>query len=231
MCSDPNCCNSFILVDVPKVGRVAKKCPECQRELYDKRIVSMLGRFHNLHPRVKDASFKNINFSHKGITKDLKEKIADIREFFSDERYDKMYVYGNTGTAKTHCAISLLKEQIYAGTRAIFITANRLSVVFVGDAMREEDAIADMQAIRRAELLIIDDLDQQQKNNSGFFPQKLAALIDESPAKIAITSNLSPTELDPGYYGSRLLSRLKEKCMRIPMYGVDYRPFVGREKI
>lgn len=110
------------------------------------------------------------------------------------EKFDENFHYGigitfsgPVGTGKTFAMTSILKELIKAGRKVYFVTFEELIDVW-GSSWHDENAKKKLQdKLKRAEVLGIDEVRTDPRNNSGFLANGFDSVIRHR------TSNLLPT--------------------------------------
>jgi len=149
-----------------------------------------------------------------------------------------LYIHGPYGTGKTHLAAAIVNYVIQ--TYEVPVLFGTLTVLFqhmkdaivMGDSYRLEK---ERETLYTVDLLVIDDLGKERPTD--WVVEELFNLINyryEHMKPIIITSNYNPDELKQRYnkasrdygekdIGSAIISRLKEMCDTLPLFGEDYR--------
>jgi len=143
-----------------------------------------------------------------------------------------IFLFGPTGTGKTHLIQSALKEAVSKNLLSgIFITADRyLDMVY--DETRNHGELSDgysdpnllMYMRRTFDILVLDSLGSE-RTTTDFARSALAALIDnryEEKKTTLITSILTPDTIGHRY-GQHLASVIHESSFIIETAGLDYR--------
>lgn len=144
---------------------------------------------------------------------------------YSIENYKGLYIYGPTGTGKTHLSIGILKGLISRGFDGVFY-----NVVDLLDAIKSTfNPTADsapkgrlMQDLNR-QIFILDDFGVQK--TSTWVSDRLYSLINtryQECKTIVITSNMSLDDLKLRGE-NRLASRIIDMCEQFEIKADDYR--------
>lgn len=138
--------------------------------------------------------------------------------------------YGNPGSGKTFTADCIANGLIDSGVRVLYKTA-ALIVAELTEKGQPQDEYLD--AIRRAPLLIVDDLGAER--GTSFALEKLCAVIDartESGGPLVVTTNYTPTEMKDttDRQFARLFSRLSV-CFPVQVIGEDRRRQAQKENL
>jgi DNA replication protein DnaC len=143
-----------------------------------------------------------------------------------------VYLFGPTGTGKTHLIQSALTQAISDNLfSGIFITADRyLDMVY--DELRNDGELSDgysdpnllMYMRRTFDILVLDALGSE-RSTTEFARSALIALLDnryEEKKTTLITTTLTPTSL-ASRYGTHLASIIQDSSFMIETAGRDYR--------
>lgn len=139
-----------------------------------------------------------------------------------------LLLYGDVGTGKSVAAACIAHEVLKMGYRA-----KMTSISNVADELwNAEDKAAYLQHLAKYDLLILDDLGTERKND---YMQEMAYKIINARyvagGPMIVTTNLTQKELgspaDIGY--KRIYSRILENCLAIHVDGSDRRMAAGYE--
>ena len=142
------------------------------------------------------------------------------------------YIYGNTGSGKSHLAAGLVNDQVKLGRRAIWVAWLGL-IRDQQSRIRGDTGEPDMMATAKGvDLLVLDDFGTALRATSGgrkvasdFAVTLAEELLDArlyNKRQTVITSNLDPARLNAAY-GSRVASRLVDLCHAVRLQGTDHR--------
>jgi len=160
----------------------------------------------------------------KAVSSGRLDRTAALQGVEDQERFGRTFLLlsGGVGTGKTVAAASAAIAATKSGQRARFVKAGELSTQSsFGDA-----AEARMAELRRADVLVIDDLGLERLHD--MWKQAFEDLIDhrwEEDLRTIITTNLPPTadagrQSIRGVYGERVASRIRQKGL-IVLCGTD----------
>jgi len=174
-------------------------------------------RFINdyLPKRYKDKYFDDI-IGNNDIIKQLK-KLA--------KQYKSVYLTGNTGTGKTHCAIAYARElcsihNAKNGTRYKPLITTLAEIL--GSLLDKENP-KNLNYYKTTPVLIIDDIGSE--NCKEWAVERLFELINHRYSEdmvTIITTNLNAKELTTAI-GARTFSRICELCEIMKFEGSDFR--------
>lgn len=151
--------------------------------------------------------------------------LSYAKEFVSSfPNHDNLFIFGETGTGKTHLSCCIATEVIDKGHSAIFIKAPdfiNLCYQKYSDKTGEKTAMYDK--LRDCELLVLDDLgaDGATKNSDSL----ILSLIDDrvnAGLSTIITTNLNVSQIKD-IYSERISSRILGDFKTIHFFGVDLR--------
>jgi len=135
-----------------------------------------------------------------------------------------LFIFGETGTGKTHIACCIATELINRGFSAIFIkAAEYIDLCYQRFSDKGGEKSAMYEKLLNCELLVLDDLgaDVTTKNSDSL----LLSLIDDrlnSGLSTIITSNLSISQIKD-IYSERVSSRIIGDYKNFHFFGVDHR--------
>jgi DNA replication protein DnaC len=191
----------------------------------------VLGRLNqHVQMRIKKASFPSLktldSFDFSALPKLDKNRVITLMDGAYLEKADNILAIGNSGTGKTHLAISLGMGACQKGQSVLFKTAAQL----VHELIEAHDARKLLSLQRRLKgykLLIIDELGYVPFSKTGaellfeVFSQRYES------GSVIVTSNL-PFEEWPQVFGcsrltEALLDRLTHHVHILEMNGQSYR--------
>lgn len=139
----------------------------------------------------------------------------------------RLFLYGPTGTGKTHIAIGFMKRFIWKNLKpAYYINQLELSDLF-RNQFNEDVNTSLLYQIEKAEHILLDDFGEGR-----FTPAVIEGIENLIFTRLRnglltdITSNLSPSQIDDIMMGNRITSRLSQHSYMLELSGKDYRlPF------
>lgn len=132
---------------------------------------------------------------------------------------------GPTGTGKTHAVKALVYEATKRQKKAEFIHAGHLARTFAeacGFDGTADEARERLETLKKADVLVVDDLGSQRATESNLFQEQFQLLVDEARGLLFITTNDKPEDMR-NKLGAKVLSRIGERCARIDFRGLDQR--------
>jgi hypothetical protein len=156
---------------------------------------------------------------------------ADVAAFhaakdFVKSDYLSLMINGACGFGKTSLAKMVESDFLRGGMETHFISCERLTQTFLeAQPTRNEIDIDSRQAIidmRRADVVVIDDLGTAEKEFTEFFKEQFKMFLDERRGKLIVTTNLNRQQLEIKL-NDKIVSRIFEKCRVINLRGKDYR--------
>lgn len=183
-----------------------------------------------LKTRIKQGSFpvqKDLEtFDFASVPWLNKQKILELaRGAWLEQRFNVCLV-GNSGTGKTHLAVSLGLAACRLGKRARFFTAATL-VNRLEEAQQQHQLERLLKQLDKTDLLIVDELGYLSFSRTGaeLLFQVFADRYERR--SLLITSNLPFSEWGQIFQGERmtaaLLDRLTHRCYIFEMNGESYR--------
>ena len=183
-----------------------------------------------MQSRIKQARFpvsKDLDtFDFSAIPGLSKQKVLELTRCGWIEQHRNCCLLGNSGTGKTHLAISLGLAACRQGKRVRFYTAATL-VNLLETAQIQHQLDRFLKQLDRLDLLICDELGYLSFSRGG--AELLFQVFAEryERASLLITTNLPFSEWEKVFQGERmtaaLLDRLTHHCDIFEMNGESYR--------
>ncbi|MGW7100365.1 ATP-binding protein [Streptomyces sp. NPDC054838] len=130
------------------------------------------------------------------------------------------------GTGKTLLLSLLCKALMAQGVLVHFSQFNEIIDLFTSSWRDQSEREQWNRRVRNVDLLAIDDMGKEAKGRlemvEAMVDQIIRARVSDS-APIAITTNLTPQQIQDGY-GGYAMSLLTEQCDFIEVTGTDFRP-------
>ncbi|MBP2628706.1 MAG: IstB-like ATP-binding protein, partial [Firmicutes bacterium] len=217
---ESKCCQLVADYEKSIIRVSARRCQKQEQQRLIKRI-DALSEQSKIGKR-----FQNRRFETFGITQE--NKAAYERCYHYAQQFvpnsEGLLLIGGVGTGKTHLSVAIMHELMKKNICGLFITVpDLLQKIRSGFDKKNEQAEAFMQAIQRAQLLILDDLGAEKNNE--WTQEQLYMIVNaryESMLPTIITSNCSVEELKIRI-GTRSVSRIIEMCDGVICKGLDYR--------
>jgi DNA replication protein DnaC len=145
-----------------------------------------------------------------------------------DEHLDAgrgLWIFGGVGTGKTTLAMIVSRQALEAGRSVAIYSLPRLlaEIRATFEADSEGSYVDFLDRLARVDLLHVDDVGAER--TSPWVLEQLYAIVNaryEDERAILITTNLRLEELEE-QITPRTVSRLKEMCEVLPLYGADAR--------
>lgn len=138
-----------------------------------------------------------------------------------------LLLHGACGVGKTHLAACICNEVIGQGYRPLMLNPNTLS----DDGARKWGGFTPMleELAGKNDLLVIDDLGRE--STAGWMQGRVFEAIDyfyRNRIPLVVTTNYSATFLSKpsGEHSKPIIERLKERCNRVEVAGVNRRQMV-----
>lgn len=173
--------------------------------------------------------YRDFNLS-KIDTPDATPLVQSIRKYLNNIRTFKekgrgIYLWGNTGNAKTALSCVILMEALRQGYTAYFTDLSKC-MDLITDGWHDDESKADFtRRILNSDFLVIDDVGKEYKSKTGFLEAHFDQIFRERANNLlptVLTSNLAPTDIATDY-GKRLFSILNEHLLVIETNMSDYR--------
>lgn len=220
-------------------------CPLCRDKGYTNGercscFEKLLTRFAveklNSEANMPDCDFEHFSLEYyRGKTDDsgadcyaqMQKNLDFCKKYVSgfSTRAPSLFLFGRTGTGKTHISLSIAKEVSAMGyTAAYGSLLNYLRIIEKEHFGRSETPDADtLQTLINADLLVIDDLGSEFR--TSFYESVIYNIINSRinlGLPTIISSNLSVEELQNNY-NDRVLSRLFSVYTMLMFVGEDIR--------
>jgi DNA replication protein DnaC len=156
---------------------------------------------------------------------------ADIAAFhaakdFFKSTFQTLVINGGCGYGKTSLAKMVESDFLRDGLETCFVTCERLAVTYLETQPTKNEIDLESRQIildmRRADVVVIDDLGTAEKAYSEFFKEQFKMFLDERRGKLVVTTNLTRLQLIPKL-NDKIVSRIFENSRAIQLKGKDYR--------
>ncbi len=169
---------------------------------------------------MKGWCFANDDKRRPELSAALAKYAAEFRQHLSDGH--GLLLYGSVGTGKTYLAACVANAVIDLGYSARMTNFSDIS----NDLWNAEDKAVYMAELRRFDLLILDDLGAERKNE--YMQEIVYNVIDaryRAGRPVIVTTNLSQDELaKPAEIGyGRIYDRILERCLPVKVDGQSRR--------
>jgi DNA replication protein DnaC len=174
--------------------------------------------------------FRGVSFDRNPI-RDLDPFVLrQVRDFVGDiernlDRGRGYWFYGDVGTGKTSLAMLISKAAIEAGRSVAIYSVPQLlaDIKSTYEDGSGSSYLGLFRRLSRVDLLHLDDLGAEKRTE--WVLEQLYAIVNErwqEQRSIVVTTNLGDGELRD-QVGARIVSRLSEMCVTIPIMGHDLR--------
>lgn len=179
-------------------------------------------------------AYHTLCFDHF-VTDEANEISSHIQKYLKEWENNRYFGHGITfngriGTGKTFAMSLILKELIKRGYRVHFITFDDMINAF-SNSWNNEEARFLNQKLRSVDILGIDELKTDSRNNSGFLSTVAESVIRHRAVNLLptlITTNLTPQEEEVTF--TKAYSLLSALNQRIQTEGADVRGSIVRER-
>jgi DNA replication protein DnaC len=214
------CDGSGFIVD--EDTRVAVPCA-CRPQQVERRRARSLSA-------VIPRKYRGVSFERPPVTQIAEPVVRAVHRYVDEvgERLDSgdgLWLEGDVGTGKTTLAMLVSRAALDAGRSVAIYSLPRLlsEIRATYDADSEGSYVDFIDRLARVDLLHVDDLGAERSN--PWVLEQLYAIVNaryEDQRSILITTNLPLDELAE-QITERTVSRLKEMCDVLPLYGADAR--------
>jgi DNA replication protein DnaC len=214
------CDGSGFVVD--EDARVAVPCA-CRPQQVERRRARSLSA-------VIPRKYRGVSFDRPPVTQIAEPVVRSVRRYVDEvharlDAGDGLWLEGDVGTGKTTLAMLVSRAALDAGRSVAIYSLPRLlsEIRATYDADHEGSYVDFIDRLARVDLLHVDDLGAERSN--PWVLEQLYAIVNaryEDERSILITTNLPLDELAE-QITERTVSRLKEMCDVLPLYGADAR--------
>jgi DNA replication protein DnaC len=218
------CDGTGFLVD--ETTRVAQPC-RCRPQRIERRRARSLSA-------VIPARYRNIGFDRPPVTEMPAPQVQAVRRFVRDidsnlDAGRGLWFEGTVGTGKTTLAMLVSRAALDAGRSVAIYSLPRLlaEIRATFEDGAEGSYVGFLDRLALVDLLHVDDVGAER--SSEWVLEQLYAIVNaryEDERSIVLTTNLEQSELEE-QIGRRTVSRLKEMCDPLPLYGEDARRHVA----
>jgi DNA replication protein DnaC len=207
---------------VDEERRVATPC-RCRPQQLERRRARSLSA-------VIPRKYGGVSFDRPPVTHMPEPIVRAIRAYVRDidthlDAGDGLWFEGDVGTGKTTLAMLVSRAALDAGRAVAIYSLPRLlaEIRATFEADSEGSYVDFLERLSAVDLLHVDDVGAEK--TSPWVLEQLYAIVNsryEDEKAIVITTNLPQEEL-ADQIGFRTVSRLKEMCEVLPLYGEDAR--------
>jgi DNA replication protein DnaC len=213
---------------VDEATRVAHPC-RCRPQRVERRRARSLSA-------VIPKKYRGVSFERAPVTALPGPQVQMVRHFVRDvdanlDAGRGLWFEGDVGTGKTTLAMLVSRAALDAGRSVAIYSLPRLlaeiRATFEDDA--EGSYVDFLDRLAAVDLLHVDDVGAER--SSEWVLEQLYAIVNaryEDERSMVITTNLAQEELEE-QIGRRTVSRLKEMCEPVPLYGADARGSYGED--
>src|SRR4029453_5056533 len=174
--------------------------------------------------------YRSVSFDQPPVTEIAEPVVRAVRRYVGDidarlDAGDGLWLEGDVGTGKTALAVLVSRAALDVGRSVAIYSVPRLlaAIRSTFDADSEGSYVDFVDRLTRVDLLHLDDLGAERSNS--WVLEQLYAIVNaryEDERSILNTTNLPLDELGE-QVTPRTVSRLKEMCDVLPLYGADAR--------
>jgi DNA replication protein DnaC len=214
---------------VDETTRVAQPC-RCRAQRVERRRARSLSA-------VIPRKYRGVSFDRAPVTDLPGPQVHMVKRFVRDidanlEAGRGLWFEGDVGTGKTTLAMLVSRAALDGGRSVAIYSLPRLLAEI--RATFEEDTegsyVDFLDRLAVVDLLHIDDVGAER--SSEWVLEQLYAIVNaryEDERSMVITTNLTRERLEE-QIGRRTVSRLKEMCDPVPLYGEDARGLYGEDE-
>ena len=183
--------------------------------------------------KFKQCTFENWN--HDIGSEKIFNICSKYASNFTKAKEDNLglMLYGEPGNGKTHAVSCIANYLMLRGTPTICVSINkmleRIKETYSSYGKEGEETV--LKSLSNADLLIIDDLGTEQKNE--WSASRIYNIIDSryrNSLPTIITTNININDLEDMYH-KRTYDRLMEMCTPVVSDGKSIRAQKGKEKV
>jgi DNA replication protein DnaC len=230
MSTDPDIC-PYGLCDgtgfvVDETTRVAAPC-RCRAQRIDRRRARSLSA-------VIPRKYRGAWFDRPPVSDMPTPQVQAVKRFVRavDANLDAgrgLWFAGDIGTGKTTLAMIVSRAALDCGRSVAIYSVPRLlaEIRATFEADSEGSYVDFLDRLAAVDLLHLDDVGAERSN--AWVLEQLYAIVNaryEDERSMVITTNLEHDEVE-AQIGKRTVSRLKEMCDPVPLFGEDARAFVA----
>jgi DNA replication protein DnaC len=213
---------------VDEATRVAQPC-RCRAQRVERRRARSLSA-------VIPRKYRGVSFERAPVTELPGPQVLMVRHFVRDidpnlDAGRGLWFEGDIGTGKTTLAMLVSRAALDAGRSVAIYSLPRLlaeiRATFEDDT--EGSYVDFLDRLAAVDLLHVDDVGAER--SSEWVLEQLYAIVNaryEDERSMVITTNLAQEQLEE-QIGRRTVSRLKEMCEPVPLYGADARGSYGED--
>jgi DNA replication protein DnaC len=214
---------------VDETTRVAQPC-RCRAQRVERRRARSLSA-------VIPRKYRGVSFDRSPVTELPGPQVQMVKHFVRDvdgnlDGGRGLWFEGDVGTGKTTLAMLVSRAALDAGRSVAIYSLPRLlaeiRATFEDDA--EGSYVDFLDRLALVDLLHVDDVGAER--SSEWVLEQLYAIVNaryEDERSMVITTNLTRERLEE-QIGKRTVSRLKEMCDPVPLYGDDARGLYGEDE-